>query len=89
MSNKTRYIWLRFVSAAIDLSFIYCISIIFQFFIWKFTFCRLCDIFVCVFVIYYLASYISLKGITPAKLLTCLKVVNSYGGDLNLKKISY
>ncbi|HNP24660.1 MAG TPA: RDD family protein [Panacibacter sp.] len=87
MSNKTRYIWLRFVSAAIDLSFIYCISIIFQFFIWKFTFCRLCDIFVCVFVIYYLASYISLKGITPAKLLTCLKVVNSYGGDLNLKNI--
>ena len=87
MKNKKSHFWLRFVSTAIDLSAIYCISIIFQFFIWKYTFVRLCDIFVGVFSIYYLTTYISLKGLSPAKLLTGLKIVNSTGGDINLKNI--
>jgi uncharacterized RDD family membrane protein YckC len=87
MKNKKSHTWLRFVSTVIDLSAIYCISIIFQFFIWKYTFVRLCDIFVCVFFIYYLTSYISLKGISPAKLLTGLKIINSNGGEITLKNI--
>ena len=87
MKNRKSYLWLRSVSTVIDLSIIYCISIIFQFFIWKYTFVRLCDIFVCLFCIYYGTSYILLKGITPAKLLTGLKIVNSNGGDIHLKNI--
>ena len=87
MKSRKGYFWLRFASTLIDLSIIYCLSIIFQFFIWKYTFVRLCDIFVFIFFIYYLTSYISLKGISPAKLLTGLKIVNSNGGDISLKNI--
>lgn len=87
MKNNKSYFWLRFVSTAIDLSIIYCISIIFQFFIWKYTFIRFCDLFICVFFIYYLSSYILLKGKSPAKLLTGLKIVNSNGESINLKSI--
>jgi uncharacterized RDD family membrane protein YckC len=87
MKNKESYFWLRFTSTVIDLTFIYCLSIIFQFFIWKYTFGRLCDIFVFVFFLYYLTSYISLKGISPAKLLTGLKIINSNGGEITLKNI--
>lgn len=87
MKKGKSYFWLRFVSTVIDLSIIYCISIIFQFFIWKYTFVRLCDIFVCIFGIYYQAFYILLNGITPAKLLTGLKIVNSNGGGIHLKNI--
>ena len=89
MKNKKSYFWLRFISTVIDLSIIYCISIIFQFFIWKYTFVRLCDIFSCIFFIYYLTSYILLKGISPAKLLTGLIIVNSYGGDVLLNNIIF
>jgi len=87
MKNRKSYFWLRFVSTVIDLSIIYCLSIIFQFFIWKYTFVRPCDIFVCTFCIYYLSSYILLNGISPAKLLTGLKIVDSNGGDVHLKNI--
>ena len=87
MKNNKNYFWLRFVSTVIDLSVIYCISIILRFFIWKYTFVKLCDIFVCVLLLYYLISYISLKGISPAKLLTGLKIINSNGGDITLKNI--
>src|SRR6187402_3344298 len=87
MKNRKSYFWLRFASTVIDLSIIYCISIIFQFFIWKYTFIRLCNIFVCFFCIYYVTSYILLKGISPAKLLTGLKIVSSNGGDTHLKII--
>ena len=87
MKNKKSYFWLRFASTAIDLSIIYCISIIFQFFIWKYTFIRFCDLFICVFFIYYLSSYILLKGKSPAKLLTGLKIVNTNGESINLKSI--
>lgn len=87
MDNKKSYFWLRFLSTVIDLLAIYCISIIFQFFIWKYTFVRLCDIFSCIFFIYYLTSYILLKEVSPAKLLTGLKIVNSDGGRIGFSHI--
>jgi uncharacterized RDD family membrane protein YckC len=87
MKNKESYFWLRVASTVIDLTIIFCLSIIFQFFIWKYTFVRLCDIFFFVFFLYYLTSYISLKGKSPAKLLTGLKIINSNGGSISLKNI--
>ena len=87
MKNSKNHLWLRFVSAAIDLSAVYSISIIFQFFIWKFAFVSFCDIFVCVFVLYYSFCYLAFKGISPAKLLTGLKIVDATGGDIRAKNI--
>ena len=87
MKNRKSYFWLRFVSTVIDLSIIYSISIIFKFFIWKYTFVKLGNVFVCIFCLYYLTSYIFFKGISPAKFLTGLKIVNSNGADIQLKNI--
>ena len=89
MKNNKSYFGLRFVSTVIDLSIIYSLSIIFQFLIWKYTFVRLCDIFVFIFCIYYLSSYILLKGISPAKLLIGLKIANSNGADIHLNNILF
>ncbi len=87
MKNSKSYFWLRFISTVFDLSNIYCISIIFQFLIWKFTYVRFCDIFVSTFVVYYFISYILLNGVSPAKSLTGLKIVTSIGVDIRIKHI--
>jgi len=87
MKKRKSYFWLRLVSTIIDLAIIYCLSILFQFIIFQFTFARLCDIFVAFFCLYYTSSYIFLEGRSPAKLLTGLKIINSEGGDIQLKNI--
>ena len=89
MEKRRSYFWLRLASTIIDLTIIYCLSIIIQFLIFKFSFVRLCDVFVCLFCIYYTISYISLKGRSPAKLLTGLKLVNSDGSDLKQENILF
>lgn len=87
MEKIKSYFWLRIASTVIDLSIIYCISILLRIVIFNFTFARLCDIYVSVFFVYYAASYFLLKGRSPAKLLTGLKIIQADGGDIHLKSI--
>lgn len=87
MRKGKSYFWLRLASTVIDLSVIYCLSIIIQLFIFKFAFVRLYDLFVFIFCVYYTVTYFLLKGCSPAKLLTGLKIINADGGVIELKNI--
>ncbi len=73
--------WLRLASTFIDISLVYSISICLRPLIWKFIYIDLDKIFVGVFLLYYLIDYLLLKGRTPAKILTGLRVIQTNGND--------
>lgn len=87
MKQSKTFFWLRFSSTIIDLSVIYCISILLQFLIWKFTFIRLGDLYIYVFCIYFSLSYYFLKGKSPAKIFTGLKIIKTNSKALQIKNI--
>jgi uncharacterized RDD family membrane protein YckC len=78
---------LRLSSTLIDLSIIYCLSILSQALIYTFAFLSFSLIFTISFLLYYFISYWLLKGSTPAKLLTGLKIVNHSGEPVTVKNI--
>jgi len=80
-------LWLRFASFIMDMAFIYCLSILLQPVIWKFTFIAFSDMLAVVFAIYYTVSYILFAGQTPAKLLTGLQVKQKDRSGLTLRII--
>lgn len=79
--------WLRLSSTLIDLAIIYCISILLQALIWKFTFVDLWNIFTAIFILYYFVAYLTLKGRTPAKILTGLKITANQSNNNPFKNI--
>lgn len=86
-TKKRLHFWLRLSSALIDISIIYCGSILLQTLIWKFTFVEFGDIFITTFLVYYFTSLLIFEGRTPAKILTGIKVMSTYDGNIHLKNI--
>jgi len=79
--------WLRFTSTVIDLSIIYSISILLQALIWKFTFVGFGDIFVSTFLVYYFSFYFFFKGVTLAKLLTGIEIINTNISNVQFRNL--
>ena len=86
MKNKPFY-FRRIVTTIIDLSLIYCISLLLQPIIYKVDFEKNIDIFIFVFLLYYSLSYSFLNGRTPAKILTSLKIIKQNNTHFPLKNI--
>jgi len=87
MTRSNLYFGLRLLSTIIDLSIIYCLSIILQALIYTFTFLSFPLIFIISFLLYYFISYLLLRGSTPAKLLTGLKMVKQSEETVTVKYI--
>lgn len=86
--KKSGYLfWLRLVAVLIDLAIIYCIAILLETLIRQFIFMDFINLFVSTFLFYYFFSYWLLKGRTPAKLLTGIKVVKLSEEELPVKNI--
>jgi hypothetical protein len=77
------FFWRRMCSIFIDLSFVYCLTVLLQAIIWNFTFISFPGIFVITFLIYYLCCYLLFNGKTISKQLTNLTVVTK--GNANTK----
>lgn len=87
MKKTQRLLWLRLVSAVIDLPVIYCVAMLLKAIIWKFVFADFAIIFIATYMLYYFSSYLLLKGQTAAKLLTGIIVLNKNGAPLSLTQI--
>ncbi len=87
MKKGTGHFWLRFASALIDLSAIYCLSIIIRFMVWHFGFVGLASVFTAVYLAYWPAAYLLLRGRSPAKLLTGLSLRSKTGGVPALQQV--
>jgi len=87
MKRTKLLFWLRLSSTLIDLLIIYCLSIILQTLIYTFTFLSFPLIFIISFLLYYFISYRLLKGSTPAKLLTGVKIVKHSEEPVAVKNI--
>jgi uncharacterized RDD family membrane protein YckC len=80
--------WLRVFATTIDLSVVYCLSLIVQFLIYQFTFIRLDIIFSFTFVAYYLFSYFPLNRQTVTKMFLGLKLASKNGSQISPLKIA-
>ena len=76
MKKQPAYFRLRLVSAFIDLSAIFALSILLRFLIWQFTYISLGAVFTATFILYYLAAYLLLDGRMPGKMLTGLRLIS-------------
>jgi uncharacterized RDD family membrane protein YckC len=77
--KKKNHFWLRLGSALLDISAIYCLASLMQLLIYKFAFIAFGYLFIVVFIAYYFLSYLLMKGRTPAKIFTRLKVTGISG----------
>jgi len=76
MGNRNHF-WLRFISAILDISTIFCIASLSQLLINRHTFIGFGTLFIMVFIGYYFLSYLFLEGRTPPKILTGLKIIRT------------
>lgn len=87
MKKRKSFFWLRTLSAFIDISLVYSLSIILRVMIWNVTFIRVDVIFITTLLFYYSLSYLFLNGQTPSKSLLGLRISEAQKGSLSLKKI--
>ena len=75
MKKGRHILWLQSASAFMDLSVIYCLSILLGAVCRKFTYIQAGDLFVATFGLYYLGCGYFLHGVSPSKQLTGLQVL--------------
>jgi uncharacterized RDD family membrane protein YckC len=82
MKSKKSFFWARLASVIIDLSALYCLSILIQALLSKFIFVEVSLLFIACFLFYYMACKWLYKGRTPGKALTGIKIIRTDGRDL-------
>jgi hypothetical protein len=75
--------WRRLLATILDLSVVYCLSQIFQFLIYQFTFIRFDLIFVGTLIAYFLFSYLLVTGQTIAKRVVGMKLASGKALEIN------
>lgn len=82
--KKQSFFWCRLFAVLLDGSAIYCLSSIFQVVLYNFFFISFLYLFIVTFIVYYSLSYFLMKGRTPGKLFSRIRIK-----DNNHEKLSF
>jgi len=88
MKPKKSYFWSRLAYLIIDLSAIYCLSILFQALVSKFIFIEFSTLFIACLLFYYVLFDLFSNGRTPGRILAGIKIIRTDGRDLQWRDIA-